>query len=501
MAAMPPPTQAPRPQSFTHGPPVVLLGIPFDNVTLGDAVGQIEQMVASGQPHYLVTANVDFLAQAQKDAELRRILCDAHLVLCDGTPLVWASRLLGNPLPQRVAGADLVPLLIQLAAEKRYRLFFLGAAPESAAKAVERLRKQYPNLPLAGWYSPPFNKLLEMDHAEAERRIREARPDLLFVSLGCPKQEKWIAMHYRSLGVPVSVGVGATLDFLAGQVKRAPVWMQRSGLEWIFRLLQEPRRLFRRYVRDLWFFASSIIPQWWFLRRHGRQPEPAKIAERLVPVPTRRSGVLRLPSRLDIAGAAEVEAALAPLTAAGGDWVIDLSDVEFADSTGIGMLIRLQKNLRARGSHLALASLQAQPRRALELMRLLDFFAVAPDIGAAKHLISARAMQEISAVKASPTPGGAVVWRGEITAENAEAVWRGTLSALGDLPLMPASSSPGTRVIDMSNVRFIDSSGLGLMVRARKLAGQNGTRVEFVGLASAVRNVVELAGLRSFLLS
>src|SRR5690349_14579030 len=201
---------------YSATPPIAILGVPFDNVTTAETIDLIQRMVASRQPHYLVTANVDFLVQAQEDVELRRIMFDAHLVLCDGTPLVWASRLLGNPLPERVAGADLVPLLMRVAEEKEFRIFFLGATPESAQRAVDNLKLRHPKLVIAGHYSPPFGKLLEMDHDEIRRRITEARPDLLFVSFGCPKQEKWIAMHYLSLGVPVSVGVGATIDFLAG---------------------------------------------------------------------------------------------------------------------------------------------------------------------------------------------------------------------------------------------------------------------------------------------
>ena len=159
-----------------------------------------------------------------------------------------------------------MPLLIEVAARKKYRLFFLGATPDSASQAVAKLQAQFPELIIAGHYSPPFNKLLEMDHDEIKRRISEAKPDLLLVSFGCPKQEKWIAMHYRALGVPVAAGVGATIDFLAGHVKRAPVWMQRSGTEWIFRVAQEPRRLFRRYLKDLCVFGWSILAQWWQLQ-------------------------------------------------------------------------------------------------------------------------------------------------------------------------------------------------------------------------------------------
>lgn len=256
-------------QTQTGQPPIAILGVPFDNLTIAEAVELIGRMVQSRRPHYLVTANVDFLVQAQADIELRRILFDAHVVLCDGTPLVWASRWLGNPLPERVAGSDLVPLLLRVAAERKFRVFLLGAAPESAALAVAKLKEKYPGLPLVGHYSPPFNPLLEMDHDEIRRRIAEARPDLLFVAFGCPKQEKWIAMHYRGLGVPVCVGVGATIDFLAGQLRRAPRWMQVTGTEWIFRMVQEPRRLFARYARGLWVFGRGIVAQWWRLQFHA----------------------------------------------------------------------------------------------------------------------------------------------------------------------------------------------------------------------------------------
>ena len=177
----------------TRRPPIAILGVPFDNVTKAEAVELVEEMIASKYPHYLVTPNVDFLVQARKDVELRRILFEAHLVLCDGTPLVWASRLLGNALPERVAGADLVPMLTQIAAEKKYRLFLLGATAESAARAVSRLHQELPELIIAGHYSPPFNQLLEMDHDEIKRRILQARQER-------PIQElRWTRLKYPRL--------------------------------------------------------------------------------------------------------------------------------------------------------------------------------------------------------------------------------------------------------------------------------------------------------------
>src|SRR4030095_6150933 len=138
-------------------------------------------------------------------------------------------------------------------------------------QAVATLRTRFPNVTICGHYSPPFAPLEEMNHADIIRRVREARPDILFVSFGCPKAEKWIAQHAATLGVPVLIGVGGTVDFLSGRIKRAPLWMQRAGLEWLFRLGQEPRRLARRYARDLWEFVWPLVGQWWWLQSSFRR--------------------------------------------------------------------------------------------------------------------------------------------------------------------------------------------------------------------------------------
>jgi N-acetylglucosaminyldiphosphoundecaprenol N-acetyl-beta-D-mannosaminyltransferase len=493
-------------------------------------------MVALRQPHYLVTANVDFLVQAQEDVELRRILFDAHLVLCDGTPLVWASRLLGNPLLERVAGADLVPLLLRAAAEKGYRIFFLGATEESCTQAVNRLRKLHPTLVIADHYSPPFNKLLEMDHDEIKRRILAAKPDLLFVSFGCPKQEKWIAMHYRSLGVPVSAGVGATIDFLAGTVKRAPVWMQRVGLEWIYRLAQEPRRLFKRYFKDLWVFGWKILGQLWQLQlrqtratsrsnprttlpaHRGFEPalnenpnarqyfslssrEGAGVRVKFTPTesavskPQTDAKLIKIPARLDLATVCDEAPLLEQAFNDSRHCLLDMSHVQFIDSTGVGLLIRLQKKIRADGHQLVLLAPTSMVRRALELMRLQNFFDTAPDLPSAQALIAARIREQTDAVQLrTPAAVNPLLWQGEITAANAQEVWNRTETHI-------TARHGRDLIIDMSGVRFMDSTGLGVMVRARKLAQREQVKLEFTHLQPAVQNVLHLARLEAFLLS
>jgi exopolysaccharide biosynthesis WecB/TagA/CpsF family protein len=173
-------------------------------------------------------------------------------------------------LPERVAGSDLVPKLLAEAAAHDWSVFFLGGRENVLEQAVRNVQLQHPSLRIAGSYSPPFAPLDKMDHEGINARIRAARPDILLVSFGCPKQEKWIARNCDSHGVPVSIGVGATIDFLAGAVRRAPTWMRHSGLEWVFRLAQEPRRLLKRYATDIYVFGVGAITELMRNRRTAR---------------------------------------------------------------------------------------------------------------------------------------------------------------------------------------------------------------------------------------
>jgi N-acetylglucosaminyldiphosphoundecaprenol N-acetyl-beta-D-mannosaminyltransferase len=481
---------------FVTRPPIAILGVPFDNITIAEAIQAIERMVASRQPHYVVTANVDFLVQAHADIELRRILCEAHLVLCDGTPLVWASRLLGNPLPERVAGADLVPLLIRVAAQKRYRLFFLGATPDSAGRAVANLTALYPDLEIAGHYSPPFNRLLEMDHGAIQRRILAAKPDILFVCLGCPKQEKWMAMHYRALGVPVTAGVGATMDFLAGHVKRAPAWMQRTGIEWLFRLKQEPRRLFRRYLKDLWVFGWCFLAQWWQLGRQapGFRERPQNRIEVSQPEGQTQADEFPVAERLDLQAVRGLTASEQAILPANRHLLLQMAGVKFIDSTGVGLLIRWQKRVRATGHELVLVAPSPAVERALGLLRLESFFVTAPNAEVARELLEIRVLERSGVLVSPSAQSDRLVWRGEITAANVGKVWEQTQAGLLAL-------GPGTPwTIDLSALRFIDSSGLGVMLRASKLARKRGTSLSFVTPQPAVLSVIRLAGLEPMLL-
>jgi len=194
-----------------------------------------------------VTPNVDHLILKRKDRVFEEAYKNASLIVPDGVPLLWASRFLGNPLKGRVNGTDLFLKISELSAKKGYGIFLLGAEDGIAERTAIVLMDKYPGLRVAGIYSPYFG--FEKDRAQNEkivRLIRESHPDILFTSLGSPKGEKWIYRYYKSLGVPLSLNVGASFDFVSGRIKRAPLWMQQHGLEWLWRLFREPRRLLEK---------------------------------------------------------------------------------------------------------------------------------------------------------------------------------------------------------------------------------------------------------------
>lgn len=238
---------------------VVVLGIPFNDVSFEDVVDWVAQRVRSRCPSYIATANMDFIMQAWRDPEQQRILLEADLVVADGIPIVWLSRLMGFGLKERVTGSDLVPMFAELCAREGFSLYGLGGAPGVAEKATACLAQRYPGLRIAGCYSPPKADVLSMNNAEILAKLDAANPDILLVAFGAPKQEKWVNMHIRNWRVPVSIGIGGSLDFLAGTQKRAPRFIQKCALEWLWRMLSDPPRLFRRYVSNLFFLSVALV--------------------------------------------------------------------------------------------------------------------------------------------------------------------------------------------------------------------------------------------------
>jgi len=238
---------------------VNILGIPIHDANYEESVGKIFEMVEgyrlNSVPRYVATANVDFLVNTLswipgkiRHYELYQALNNADLITADGMPVVWLSKLLMTPIKERVTGADLVPRLAKAASTRGVGLFFLGGADDVAEKAANKLSAQNPGLKIAGCISPQIN-LNKTDNSIIEQ-INQSGADILLIALGNPKQEIWFQRNKHRLNIPVSIGVGATFDFIAGTISRSPIWMQKMGLEWIYRLAQEPRRLWKRYCVD-----------------------------------------------------------------------------------------------------------------------------------------------------------------------------------------------------------------------------------------------------------
>ncbi len=233
----------------------------IDNVTTQETLDTIERLIAARTPCYISNPNVDVIIHCNRDQEfLGPYYRQGALCLADGVPLLWAAKFLGTPLKEKISGSDLVPLVCKLANDQGYRIFFLGGRPGAADAAKTQLLRTLPALNIVGTYAPPFG--FENDEEELgkmARMIKEAKPDIVLVGLGAPKQERWIQKYHQVLNIPVCMSVGVTFEFIAGIVKRAPRWMQQIGFEWLWRLMMEPRRLWRRYlVDDLPFFGMVI---------------------------------------------------------------------------------------------------------------------------------------------------------------------------------------------------------------------------------------------------
>jgi N-acetylglucosaminyldiphosphoundecaprenol N-acetyl-beta-D-mannosaminyltransferase len=240
-------------------PRLDLFGVLIDRVDRETAAARIGRFLDGGVPHQILTVNLDFLYLAEQNAEFRAAINEADMAVPDGMPLVWLSRLIGTPLAGRITGVELVHESCRLAARRGVGVFFLGGTPDVAAAAAARARDLHPGL-VVHQYAPPFGPISPDEDARMVEMVVRARPGFLFVALGAPRQDLWIRAHRDRLGVPVSMGVGCVLDLLAGTASRAPAWMQSAGLEWTYRLIREPRRLWRRYlVNDLPLFGRLAL--------------------------------------------------------------------------------------------------------------------------------------------------------------------------------------------------------------------------------------------------
>lgn len=222
-----------------------------NNLSMKDCLEAIDSLVSQDKKSYIVAVNVDVIVKIEDDPYLKKIIDNAELVLVDGKPLQWIAKYQGNPIKEKISGSDLVPLLLKQASDKGQSVFIIGGKDRIAQKAKSNIEKSNPKIKIVGTYAPPLG--FEKDQKELDKinvMISDCHPDILIACFGCPKQEKWIYENYLKYEAKLSVCAGATVDFLAGNVKRAPKWISNIGFEWFYRFLQEPKRLFRRYFVD-----------------------------------------------------------------------------------------------------------------------------------------------------------------------------------------------------------------------------------------------------------
>lgn len=471
---------------------VVVLGVPIDNLNMEQTLDQMEQFIrvgrSSGKSHQVATVNADFAVKAMGDPELRYLLQEADMALADGMPLVWGGRLLGVSLAERVAGSDLIPRLAERSAEKGYSFYLLGAAPGVAASAAEVLQERYPGLNIVGVKSPPYSSVLEMDPAIVED-IKAANPDILLVAFGNPKQEKWIGMYREALSVPVMIGVGATLDFIAGYRKRAPKWMQSVGLEWFYRLIQEPRRLWRRYFVDLLAFSTFFVRQWWVMRG-GFKPLTLLPLEDAVVV--NNTAVLNLKGRLTIENYQPFYEVGEKALAATPKIIINLAQTQFLDSSAVGLLIDLSKKAREKGGEVWLASVPENIKRTLSILRLENFFVFSPSVEAVfeeqgLHL-EAQTVMAPAGISAELTKRVGPKWSiiklpRRLDALTAPDLIENCKAALARNPHL---------ILDLKDTVFLASAGLAALAQLNRLAKEFEGELRIANCTKDVMKVIEM---------
>lgn len=248
---------------MTYSTRVNICGVEVDRYSFDEVVEAIaKHAISKRHPEYVVTPNAQHIVLVQKDTKFREVYHHAFLAVPDGVPLLWAAQLFKTPLSGRVNGTDLFEHLCRISAERGLNVFLLGGRPGVAQKTMQILQAKYPQLKIVGTYCPPYgfeSNLQELK--QINLAIQTAAPDILFVALGSPKQEYWIYDNYQKLGVPMSIGIGASFELVSGVVKRAPKFMQKAGLEWLFRLIVEPKRLWKRYLIGNTMFIVLVLKQ------------------------------------------------------------------------------------------------------------------------------------------------------------------------------------------------------------------------------------------------
>lgn len=490
----------------------LVLGVPIDDLTLESAVQQTLALADAwrqdGRPRQIATVNVDFLTNAlgwtpwapPRHPELLDILRRADRVTADGMPVVWLARMLGTPLSGRVTGADLVPALASAMARTGHRLFLLGGRGDIGQQAADKLQQQNPGLQIAGVYSPFVHTEgaaalnAETDDAEIIERINQATPDVLLIGFGNPKQELWFHRNRHRLRAGISIGVGGTFEFIVGRVARAPEWMQRSGLEWIYRITQDPGRLWKRYATGLLKLAVMGMPMALHYRwRQWRCPAgQAAMAAPLQPSLSSASSagetMLVLPARVD-AGWVQAQAPLPGMSSGQPrSLVVDFTAARFLDAAALAYLVRLWKSAQTAQWSIRAVGLEQTPVAGLlKMTRTWDLFTETSGYPSLSAPVTSGLAADGLITLVDPVAGVAIAGlHGRLDVDrvvnrDVEAF----VSALGD----------GDCVLDLSGLGFVDSTGLRLLFHLQRRFNSRGRELILCGAQPLVRQLLAITGL------
>ena len=453
-------------------------GLPFHQIDFEATLDHCEDLIKGTKPEYLVTANADFLTQAQKDADLKQILFHANRVLCDGQPIVWLSRFLGCPLPGRVAGSDLLLPLLQRCGAANRKVFFLGTNSKDLKRLKIRLESKIQGLQIAGSFAPPIGDIESWDNEHIVQTIRAAQPHLLLVALGCPKQEKWIHRYATRAGVPLSIGVGASLDFITGRQIRAPKWVRNLGMEWGWRLLTNPGRLTLRYLRNA-NTLFQITLKHTFAQNMNTTPPSSRLPKK---------GSLNLPCEVHILHG-RIDAERVPHlyfpSQLNQPLIIDCSGVTFIDSSGIGHLILLARLAQRSRQPFCLLNPSKPVSFIIDAVQLTDHLPSAETIRGAEALLRSRMIKPAG----TETPFRIPAPYNKLDITNMK-LFEGEIREVSQ-----KLTEPQPITLDLTRVNYIDSYAIGRLIHLKKHLWEKGQALRLENPTKTVTDILKLLQL------
>ena len=515
-----------------HHEVILILGIPIDNLTMDETVDQIFNMINTYElderPKLVATVNVDFLVNTLKwfsrkprHPELLDILRRANLVTADGMPLIWLSKLIGTPLKERVAGADLVPRLAKEAAKQNKSIYFLGGSGDVGKQAAEILKRKNKDLIIAGTNSPFVHvqgEEIEYAHntdLQIVDRINKSGADILLIAFGNPKQEIWFQRNKNQIKTAVTIGIGGTFEFITGSVSRAPTWMQKFGLEWIFRITQDPKRLWKRYFIGLLKFSFMILPvicYYKYRRFLFKFSKKDKISEKKFQSikstgstdssiralklqiikntgPTDSSiRAITLPNLFDASTVEQIRDEMQKIVRLNSNIVLDFEEVNFIDSSGLGYIVRLWRLAQKEKKGLYITGIKQSAKRVFKLTRVIDLF---------KDKICSDSSEVINKIQeSSKSPFYYLV---HTKKDYTMVSLFGTLDAdqmqIIDLKRVFDNIQDSNCILDLTKLTFVDSSGVMFFLKINKHVLKHNKTCILFGLQDNVRQMFKIIRL------